>query len=118
MHHDGCIFMFVLLMLWSQSVLAHFEPAHKKYLWFLVYLWVHLRAEEGEKNHEVPPSEVVLLSAGHAQCLVLNHLSSDHYGSGESQGLTQNAICRRKCTAERVMSEGCRRELNQLRPRA
>lgn len=51
MYHDGCIFMFVLLMLWSQSVLAHFEPAHKKYLWFLVYLWVPLRAEEGEKDH-------------------------------------------------------------------
>lgn len=86
------------------------------YLWFLVYLWVHLRAEEGEKNQYVPLPEVVLLSTGHAQYLVLNHLSSDHYGSGESQGLTQNAICRMKWASEWMMSEGCQCTLNQLWP--
>ncbi len=55
----------------------------QKHLWFLVYLWVHLRAEEGEQTHSVPPSEMVLLSIGHTQDLVLHHLSADHYRSGE-----------------------------------
>lgn len=77
-----------------------------------MYLWVHLRAKKGEKNHFVPPSEVVLPSTGHVQYIVLNHLSTDHDSSGKSEGLTQNAICRMKWTAERVMSEACQCEFN------
>lgn len=53
-----------------------------KYLWILVYLRIHLRAEEGEETHSVPSSQVVLLSVGHAQGLVLHHLSLDHYRGG------------------------------------
>lgn len=68
----------VLLMHRSYSRLMHF-----KYLWLLVYLWVHLRAEEREQTHSVPLSEVVPLSIGHVQDLVLHHLSSDHYCSSE-----------------------------------
>lgn len=76
------------------------------YLWVLVYLWVHLRAEEGEQTNSVPLSEVVLLSVGHVQRLVLHHFSGDHYCSGEPQGLAQNAICRAGRTGEWMISEG------------
>lgn len=76
------------------------------YLWFLVDLWVHLRAEEGEQAHSVALSEVVVLPIGHAQDLVLYHLSADHDRGGESQGLAQNAICRLEKTAEWMMSGG------------
>lgn len=74
------------------------------HLWFLVYLWVHLRAEEGEKDHFIPSPQEVILSVGHSQYLILNHLSADHHGGGESEGLTQDAICRIKWTAVCLMS--------------
>lgn len=86
------------------------------YLWFLVYFWVHLRAEEGKKNHYVSPSEAVLLSTGHVHHLLLDHLSADHHGSSESQGLSQNAVCREEGTAEWVMSGGCQHEFKSAVP--
>lgn len=53
-----------------------------------------MRAEEGEHTQPVPSSQVVLLAVGHTQNLVLNHISGDDGRGGESQGLTQNTICR------------------------
>lgn len=75
-----------------------------KYLWFLMYMWIHLRAEEGKQTNLVPLSEVVALSTGREQDLVLHHLSADHYRSGEPKGLAQNAICRMETTAEWMVS--------------
>lgn len=71
------------------------EPriVHCGYLRFLVYFWVHLRAEQGEKSHYVPPSEAVLLSTGHVHHLLPDHLPADHDSGSESQGLGQNAVC-------------------------
>lgn len=69
------------------------------YLWFWVNLWVHLRAEEGKETHFVPSSDVVLLSVGHTQSLILHRFSIDHHGGGEPQGLVQNALCKMETTA-------------------
>lgn len=63
-----------------------------------MYLWVHLRAEEGEEDHFVPPSELVLLPAGHPQHLIPNHHPPDENGSGETEGLAQDAVCRKEGT--------------------
>lgn len=76
------------------------------YLRFLVDFWVHLRAEQGEKGHDVPRSEAVPLSAGHVHHLLLHHLSADHDGGSESQGLGQNAVCGTEGTGRLVMSQG------------
>lgn len=81
-----------------------------------MYLWIRLRAEKREQTYSVPSSEVVLLSIGHAQNLVLHHLPVDHYRSSEPQGLTQSAIYRMERTAEWMMSERCQRKLNQRCP--
>ena len=68
-------------------------------------LWVHLRAEEGKQTHSVSPSEMVLLSIGHVQDLVLHHFSIDHDRRSEPEGLTQNAVCKMEKTAKWIMSE-------------
>lgn len=65
-----------------------------------MYLWVHLRAEEGEEDHFVPPSELVMLPAGHPEHLIPNHHPLDENGCGEAEGLTQDAVCRQKGTVE------------------
>lgn len=65
-----------------------------------MYLRVHLRAEEGEEDHFVPPSELVLLPAGHPQHLIPNHHPLDDNGGGETEGLAQDAVCRKEGTAE------------------
>lgn len=80
---------------------------------FLVYFWVHLRAEQGEKSHYVALSEAVLLSTGHVHHLLPDHLSADHDSGSESQGLGQDAVCGDEGTGQWVMSEGCPSELHQ-----
>lgn len=62
------------------------------YLWVVVYLRVHLRAEEGEQTYPVPLSEVVLLSTGQTKGRVLDHLSVDEGSSSQTQGLAQNTV--------------------------
>lgn len=69
------------------------QGEHCVYLRFLVYFWVHLRAEQGENSHYVSPSEAVLLSTGHVHHLLPDHLPADHDSGSESQGLSQNAVC-------------------------
>lgn len=72
----------------------------QKHLWLQMYLWVHLRAEVGEEDHFVPPSELVLLPAGHPQHLIPEHHPADENGSGETEGLAQDAVCRKEGTVE------------------
>lgn len=79
---------------------------HCGYLRFLVYFWVHLRAEQGEKSHDVPRSEAEVPPAGHVHHLLLDHLSADHDGRSESQGLAQNAVCGTEGTGRLLMSQG------------
>lgn len=58
-----------------------------------MYLWVHLGAEEGEQTDDVSLSQLVFLSTGHAQRLVLQHGPLYHHGRREPQRLAQSAIC-------------------------
>lgn len=71
----------------------------QKHLWLQVYLWVHLRAEEGEQDNFVPPSELVPLPTGHLEHLIPNHRPLDHYGGREAEGLAQDAVCGREGTS-------------------
>lgn len=76
----------------------------QKHLWLQVYLWVHLRAEEGEQDNFVPPSELVPLPTGHLEHLIPNHHPLDENGGREAEGLTQDAVCRKGGTAELTVS--------------
>lgn len=67
-------------------------------------LWVHLRAEEGEQDHAVPPPEPVPLPTGHLEHLIPDDHPLDENGGGEAESLTQDAVCRGKGTAERRVS--------------
>lgn len=69
-----------------------------------MYLWVHLRAEEGEQDNFVPPSELVPLPASHLEHLIPNHHPLDENGGREAEGLGQDAVCRRKGTEEAKVS--------------
>lgn len=76
----------------------------QKHLWLRVYLWVHLRAEEGEQHNFVPPSELVPLPTGHLEHLIPNHHPLDENGGREAEGLTQDTVCRKGGTAELTVS--------------
>lgn len=65
-----------------------------------MYLWVHLRAEDGENDHFVPLSELVPLPVGHLEHLIPNHHPLDENGGGEAEGLAQDAVCTKEGTAE------------------
>lgn len=69
-----------------------------------MYLWVHLRAEEGEQDNFVPPSERVPLPTGHLEHLIPNHHPLDENGGREAEGLAQDAVCGREGTAEATVS--------------
>lgn len=76
----------------------------QKHLWLQVNLWVHLRAEEGEQNNLVPPSELVPLPTGHLEHLIPNHHPLDENGGREAESLTQDTVCRKRGTAELMVS--------------
>lgn len=69
-----------------------------------MYLWVHLRAEEGEQDNFVPLSELVALPTGHLEHLIPNHHPLDENGCREAEGLTQDTVCRKGGTAESTAS--------------
>lgn len=69
-----------------------------------MYLWVHLRAEEGEQDDFVPPSELVPLPSGHLEHLIPNHHPLDENGGREAEGLAQDTVCNKGGTAELTVS--------------